>query len=173
MIPRALEAVLKKAASQYSVVTVTGPRQSGKTTLVKAVSPDHRHVSLEAPDTRQAALDDLRGFLGALGRKVVLDEAQRAPELWKRRVHAGQDPDLYCWRDSAGHEVDLLVDRGAGAAPLPIELKAGETVARDAFRGLEYVGRVCGPGAPGLVLIHAGDASYLRQRTVVHPWWGF
>lgn len=400
MIPRLLEPVLRAVAGKYPVVTVTGPRQSGKTTLVRAVFPDHRYASLEAPDVRQAALDDPRGFLGALGPRVILDEAQRAPdlfsyvqglvdcapepgrfivtgsqnflllrsisqslagrasvlhllpftldellrrdaipvarlaegssgasrpevpspwevffrgsyppvhdrgldptgwcrnyvqtylerdvrdllavgdldafsrflslcagrsgqvlnlsglatdcgvshttarrwlsvlrasfqvillqpyhhtynkrlvkspkifftdagllcyllrirspedlaigpmrgpvfetfvvsELWKRRVHAGEDPDLYYWRDSAGHEVDVIVDRGAGADPIPIEIKSGETLAADSFRGLEYFRRVSGSPEMRSVLIHAGDAAYLRRETLVRPWWGF
>jgi hypothetical protein len=63
------------------VVTVTGPRQSGKTTLCRAVFDDKPYVSLEAPDVRAFAHEDPRGFLGGLGDGAVLDEVQRAPEL--------------------------------------------------------------------------------------------
>jgi predicted AAA+ superfamily ATPase len=63
------------------VVTVTGPRQSGKTTLCRALFPRHRYVSLEAPDTREYAAADPRGFLGELARGAVIDEVQRAPGL--------------------------------------------------------------------------------------------
>ena len=80
MIPRHLTPALKRAAERYPVVTVTGPRQSGKTTLVRAVFPGHRYVSLEAPDVRARAIADPRGFL-ARGDRMILDEIQRAPEL--------------------------------------------------------------------------------------------
>lgn len=82
MIPRTLEAALRRAAGNYPVVTLTGPRQSGKTTLARAVFPDYGYVSLETPDQREYALEDPRGFLGQFRGPVVLDEAQRAPALF-------------------------------------------------------------------------------------------
>lgn len=80
MFHRHLTEALKTAARANPVVTLTGPRQSGKTTLVRAVFPDHLYLSLEAPDVRQRAIDDPRGFL-AQGERLVLDEIQRVPEL--------------------------------------------------------------------------------------------
>ena len=80
MISRHLTPALRRAAEQYPVVTVTGPRQSGKTTLVRAVFPGYRYVSLEAPDVRARAIADPRGFLAG-GDPLILDEIQRAPEL--------------------------------------------------------------------------------------------
>ena len=80
MIARHLTPVLGKAAEHYPVVTLTGPRQSGKTTLVRATFPEHRYASLEAPDVRTRAIADPRGFLAG-GDPVILDEIQRAPEL--------------------------------------------------------------------------------------------
>ena len=82
MIQRALESTLRKAASQNPVVTLTGPRQSGKTTLVRAAFPRHEYASLEDPEQRSFALEDPRGFLGQFYGSVVLDEVQRAPELF-------------------------------------------------------------------------------------------
>lgn len=82
MIQRALEPVLRKLAEQYPVVTLTGPRQSGKTTLVQAVFPHHQYASLEEPDVREYALEDPRGFLGQFAGGVILDEVQRAPDLF-------------------------------------------------------------------------------------------
>ncbi|HEY8021018.1 MAG TPA: ATP-binding protein [Thermoanaerobaculia bacterium] len=82
MIRRALETPLKKAARQYPVVTLTGPRQSGKTTLVRAAFPRHDYASLEDPDVRRFALDDPRGFLAQFAGRVILDEVQRAPDLF-------------------------------------------------------------------------------------------
>jgi uncharacterized protein len=82
MVPRKLESYLREDARYYPVLTVTGPRQSGKTTLVRATFPDHRYVSLEEGDQRRFALEDPRGFLVRLGRRAIIDEAQRAPELF-------------------------------------------------------------------------------------------
>ena len=80
MIARHLTPALRQAAESWPVVTVTGPRQSGKTTLVRAVFPGHLYVSLEAPDVRERALSDPRGFL-AQGDRMILDEIQRVPDL--------------------------------------------------------------------------------------------
>ncbi len=80
MIFRHLTPALRRAAERYPVVTITGPRQSGKTTLVRAVFPGYRYASLEAPDVRARAIADPRGFL-AQGERMILDEIQRAPEL--------------------------------------------------------------------------------------------
>ncbi len=63
------------------VVTLVGPRQSGKTTLVRHAFPDHAYVSLERPDLRAQALADPLGFLDRFGPRTILDEVQRAPEL--------------------------------------------------------------------------------------------
>lgn len=81
MIERNLTETLRARAEQYPVVTVTGPRQSGKTTLCKALFSDHAYVSLEAEDVRQYAKDDPRGFLREYAEGAILDEVQRAPHL--------------------------------------------------------------------------------------------
>jgi len=82
MIKRILATKLKALATQFPVVTVTGPRQSGKTTLVRAVFKDYDYLSLELPDQRNFALEDPRGFLGQFDGPVILDEVQRTPELF-------------------------------------------------------------------------------------------
>ena len=81
MFQRTLSERLVAAACKMPVVTLVGPRQSGKTTLVRAVFPDHRYLSLERPDDRAEALEDPRGFLARFENPVILDEVQRAPEL--------------------------------------------------------------------------------------------
>jgi len=81
-IQRSLESVLEKAVSQFPVVVLTGPRQSGKTTLLRHLfAKSHRYVSLEAPDVRAAASVDPRGFLRTYTPPVILDEVQHAPDL--------------------------------------------------------------------------------------------
>lgn len=69
-------------ARSFPVVAVTGPRQSGKTTLVRELFADKPYVSLEDPDVRTLALDDPRGFLARYPSGAVIDEAQHAPELF-------------------------------------------------------------------------------------------
>jgi len=81
VIRRNLASVLRAAARKYPVVTVTGPRQSGKTTLCRAVFPGKAYVSLEALDVRDYATRDPRGFLAQYRQGAVIDEVQRAPEL--------------------------------------------------------------------------------------------
>lgn len=63
-------------------MAVTGPRQSGKSTLVRAVFPDRPYVSLEDPDRREFAADDPRGFLAQYPAGAILDEVQRCPDLF-------------------------------------------------------------------------------------------
>jgi predicted AAA+ superfamily ATPase len=82
MTARILAERLKAAALQMPAVAVTGPRQSGKTTLCRALFPDHAYVSLEAYDTREYAIRDPRGFLSAHHGGVILEEVQRTPELF-------------------------------------------------------------------------------------------
>jgi len=81
MIPRTLMPVLKQLAGQYPVVTVTGPRQSGKTTLCRSSFPDKPYVNLESPDTREFASSDPRGFFASYPDGAILDEVQRVPQL--------------------------------------------------------------------------------------------
>ena len=73
MIERHIQPLLKQLAGQYPVLTLTGPRQSGKTTLAKSVFPDKAYVSLEDPDIRQFAQNDPRGFLANYPHGIILD----------------------------------------------------------------------------------------------------
>lgn len=82
MIPRAAEALVNELLGGFPIVTVTGPRQSGKTTLARKVMAQRPYRSLEDPDVRALAMDDPRGFLSQLPDGAVLDEVQRAPELF-------------------------------------------------------------------------------------------
>jgi uncharacterized protein len=69
------------AARSFPAVTITGPRQSGKSTLCRALFPDHPYINLELPDQRRFACEDPRAFLAQLPDGAVLDEIQRAPEI--------------------------------------------------------------------------------------------
>ena len=81
MITRDLASHLERAAAWSPSVTVTGPRQSGKTTLCRAAFPDHPYRSLEAPDDRAFAIEDPRAFLAQFPGGAVIDEVQRVPDL--------------------------------------------------------------------------------------------
>ena len=81
MIPRILNTYLTRDAAYYPVVTLTGPRQSGKTTLARAAFPSHQYLSLELIDQRRFAQEDPRGFLAAIEGPAVLDEIQHVPDL--------------------------------------------------------------------------------------------
>jgi hypothetical protein len=81
MIPRDAEQTIRSLLRGFPAITITGPRQSGKTTLAKSIFIDKPYVSLEDPDARQAALDDPRGFLERFPDGAVLDEVQRSPDI--------------------------------------------------------------------------------------------
>lgn len=81
VIQRDLAPQLARAASKFPAVTLTGPRQSGKSTLCRDMFPDLPYANLEAPDTRSFATDDPRGFLAQFPSGAVIDEVQRAPAL--------------------------------------------------------------------------------------------
>lgn len=82
MIERTLSQKLLHFSRLYPVVTLTGPRQSGKSTLLKHTFPDYKYVSLEDIDMRNFAQEDPRGFLATYPRHTIIDEAQRVPSLF-------------------------------------------------------------------------------------------
>ena len=94
-IKRSLETILKKAISEFPAVVLTGPRQSGKTTLLKHLfSKKYGYISLESPDIRAAAMEDPRGFLEMYPPPVIFDEVHYAPELLpyiKERIDANRE----------------------------------------------------------------------------------
>jgi hypothetical protein len=88
-------------------------------------------------------------------------------ELCKQFLHHGERPPLFFWRDTHGHEVDVVID--LGSRRLPVEIKSGATVAASAFAGLDFF---CGvSGDDGGLLVYAGDESYARGNHRVRPWW--
>ena len=81
IVNRNLEPKLRQAAGQWPILTITGPRQSGKTTLVKTVFENHAYVNLELPHNRAFASEDPQGFLKQFRNGVIIDEVQYVPEL--------------------------------------------------------------------------------------------
>ncbi len=81
MIKRDLAPRLKKAAKSFSAITLTGPRQSGKSTLCRTAFPEHPCANLESPDIRAFAAEDPRAFLAQFPEGAIIDEVQRCPSL--------------------------------------------------------------------------------------------
>ncbi|MBI5915899.1 MAG: ATP-binding protein [Bacteroidetes bacterium] len=81
MIPRLLGQQILAAAQKMPVVAVTGPRQSGKSTLVQQIFPEYSYANLEDIEQRKFAKDDPKGFLLNLGEKAIIDEVQHSPDL--------------------------------------------------------------------------------------------
>ena len=129
-LTRSLEPVLQKAVEEFPAVVLVGPRQSGKTTLLKHLYGDHYPIiSLEAPDVRIAALNDPRGFLNLYPPPVVFDEIQYAPVLLpyiKEQVDAHRDrPGQYLLTGSQNlllmqHVTESLAGRAAVLKLLPM-----------------------------------------------------
>lgn len=82
MINRDIADKIKQLSEKFPIVTVTGPRQSGKSTLLKHIFSDWRYVSLENPDMRSFASEDPNGFIKTFDNHVIIDEAERVPSLF-------------------------------------------------------------------------------------------
>ncbi|MBN1292672.1 MAG: ATP-binding protein [Candidatus Latescibacteria bacterium] len=82
MIPRTIVGAINRLITKFPVISVTGPRQSGKTTILKSAFSDYTYVSLENPDILQFAVFDPRGFLAQYPKRCIFDEVQRAPTLF-------------------------------------------------------------------------------------------
>ena len=112
--------------------------------------------------------DDLRlhAARGAVFETWVLSE------LLKNYFNWGLEPDIYFWRDSAGHEVDLLIDLGSEL--VPVEIKSGETIGSDFFKGLDYWRSLPGQEQSAAVMVYGGKRSFTRKNIAITSWahWG-
>ncbi len=130
LIERRMGPRLVGLAAGFPVVTITGPRQAGKTTLARQCFPEHRYVSLEDPDQRSYAREDPRAFLDELGDGAVLDEIQRVPDLtsWlQRRVDEDPTPGRWILTGSSNLHVhqavsQSLAGRTAMLTLLPLDI---------------------------------------------------
>lgn len=98
MIKRTLSQRILELMEKFPVISLTGPRQSGKTTLLRQLLPQYRYVSLENPDELDFALTDPRRFLDTYSERVIFDEIQRAPKLFnylQQRVDESQQMGQY------------------------------------------------------------------------------
>lgn len=125
MITRNLSPTLRSLARQYPVVTVTGPRQSGKTTLCRAEFPSHRYVTLEPLDTRSYARTDPRGFLSDLAEGAIIDEVQNVPELLsyvQEEVDARPEPGRFVLTGSQHFGLSAAVGQSLAGRTAIVEL---------------------------------------------------
>lgn len=98
MVNRLISDKIKDLLGKFPVVTLTGARQCGKSTLLKHLLPDYRYVSLEDPDTRRAVSEDPRSFLNNFSDRTIIDEAQYVPELFsyiQTKVDDENRPGMY------------------------------------------------------------------------------
>ena len=108
-VTRALEQKILTLSTKFPILTLTGCRQCGKSTLLKHCFPDYRYVSLEDHDVREFALQDPRGFLESFGIHTIIDEAQHAPKLFsylQTKVDSGNVAGSYML--SGSHEFLLM-----------------------------------------------------------------
>lgn len=98
----------------------------------------------------------------------ALFESWVVAEHLKRRLNTAQPSNLSFWRDRSGHEVDLLIERGGEL--VPVEIKSGATISRDAFRGLEAWASICGTEAGRPRVVYGGDDAQVRGRIDIVPW---
>lgn len=147
MVPRHEANTLKRLAKGFPVLCITGPRQSGKTTLARATFPDKPYVSLEDPDIARLAREDPRGLLASYRDGLILDEAQAVPEIFaylKRAVDADPKPGTYVVTGSRQFGLlsgvsESLAGRAAFLSLLPFassELSASKMLAADPFEAI-------------------------------------
>ena len=99
-------------------------------------------------------------------------ESWAVSEAVKGFLHRGLEADVYFWRDSSGHEVDLVIEADGEATA--VEAKSGQTFASDFFKGLDYWRGLPGNSEAPAALVYGGDESYQRQGKAVLSWrvWG-
>ena len=163
IIDRQAHAVLLQRATLYPVVTVLGPRQSGKTTLCRMAFPDKPYVNLEQPDVRDFAQQDPKAFLAQYPDGAVLDEIQNVPTLlsWLQ-VLTDADPRKGRFVLTGSHQLQVnaqitqsLAGRTAVLELLPLSLSELTAVGDDSTVGPDDVNRVMLQG--GYPRIHAQD----------------
>ena len=165
MIDRAIAPKALSLAAQFPIVSITGPRQSGKTTLVKSLFPSYSYVSLENPDMREFASDDPRAFLARFGRNTVIDEAQRVPQLFSYLqgvVDETGEPGQFVITGSQNFLLIEAIDQSLSGRVAILNLlpfSASELVAADMFPATMN-GWLCTGSYPRIYDHHIDPADY-------------
>jgi len=166
MIERDLSQRLHQAASIFPAVTLTGPRQSGKSTLCRNQFPDFHYANLEAPDTRLYAQEDPKGFLKDLDGGAIIDEIQNVPELtsWLQIV-IDQDPAPGQWILTGSQNLAIsesvsqsLAGRTAVLNLMPLTLNEAQRFDSNVTESLEQV------------LLHGGYPRIFDQNVAPADW---
>ncbi|MBO7467858.1 MAG: ATP-binding protein [Bacteroidaceae bacterium] len=109
MIERDLKGKIVDLAAKYPIVTLTGPRQSGKSTLLRYAFPEYQYLSMEDPDIRAFATEDPRGFLSSYPRKTIIDEARRVPQLFSYlQTHVDEQNETGVYLIAGSHNFLLM-----------------------------------------------------------------
>ena len=113
MIPRTIAQELTPMLSWFPVVSVTGPHQSGKSTLIKNMLPDYEYVNLEDETARIRAIDAPGGFIRSHGAKLIIDEAQHAPGLFSQ-IQVAADERGGTWQYAPSGAQNFLMEKRIG-----------------------------------------------------------
>ena len=159
-----------------SVVLIVNPIDNQR---VHLLPPHHANFSKRLIKTPKLYFHDsglAAWLLGIQSSDQIATHAMRGPlfeswviaELLKSRYNEARTSDLYFWRDRKGLEVDVLIDRGDSL--VPVEIKAGQTVASDFFSGLSRWLALAGSRAGKPWLVYGGDQCHTRRGTEVVPW---
>ena len=182
MIQRMIEPELDRLAKQFPVITITGPRQSGKTTLAQAHFHDYDYVNLEDLESRNYAMEDPRGFLEDHHAPVILDEIQRVPELLSYiQVMADRDKKMGQYVLTGSHQPELRAGVSQSLAgrtgllqllPLSIaELSAAEiTMSRDEYIHKGFLPKLYNQGGDPILEYRNYYGTYIEKdiRQLIH-----
>jgi hypothetical protein len=113
---------------------------------------------------RIRSAEDLRihSLYGSIFESYVISE------LLKNYMNRGEEHPIYFWRDSTGNEIDIIIDEGDGL--IPLEIKAGQTVSSDFFKGIRFWKKLSNDIEQPAALVYGGDKSYIRSDTYVYAW---
>ena len=153
---------LSALEASFLVVLLTPHHRSFNKRLIKSPKLYFLDTGLLCHLLRIRSPEELRTHAarGAVFESFVLSE------LFKARLHRGDEPDISFWRDSAGHEIDFVIDDGETLTP--IETKSGQTVAGDFFAGLRFWKKLS--GGREAALVYGGDRSFRREGVNVYRW---
>ena len=166
MIQRDLSRKIEKAAADFSAVTLTGPRQSGKSTLCRHLFPEFHYANLESPDTRRYAQEDPKSFLSDLAGGAIIDEIQNVPELtsWLQ-VEIDRDPAPGQWILTGSQNLAIsesvsqsLAGRTAMLNLMPLTLNEARRFGSNITESLEQV------------LLHGGYPRIYDQEIAPADW---